>query len=366
MERARLTELLKDPGSTDRSDMAALRSMAERFPWFGGARLLQAVGGHNVDDLLANDGKGVPGAVLPSRAVLFDLVHKHEAVPAPMPSVAPAAMVTTEPPQVPTVAPVTEVAALPHPLPAAPPPPPLPETGLALPQPGPEPKSAAPDHVDPAAQAAPPATDGTPAQEAPETTEAQMQPASSIPPATGADEELGRMYAEALHASVYDLSAWETPAPAPPPAPAPSPYQLPEPVAAVGKKPASGHTRRSFTDWLDSAGKEDTTLNFPSTSAAAAPLRAETLDQRQIMDRFIQQETPPPPKQRAEFFKPQSTAKRSLQDAGLVSETLARIHEKQGNFAKAIEVYDRLAVKHPEKSVYFAALSEALRARSNK
>ena len=100
----------------------------------------------------------------------------------------------------------------------------------------------------------------------------------------------------------------------------------------------------------------------PSTVAADPP----DLDPQEIMEQFIQRSSPLPSAAKAEFFNPQQAAKRSLQDDGLVSETLARIHEKQGNLAKAKEVYDRLAVKHPEKSVYFAALSKALEGRMNK
>jgi tetratricopeptide (TPR) repeat protein len=85
----------------------------------------------------------------------------------------------------------------------------------------------------------------------------------------------------------------------------------------------------------------------------------------EIMDRFIQHESPAPIKAKAEFFSPQQAAKKSLLDAGLVSETLGRIYEKQGNFAKAKEVYEQLAQLDPRKSVYFAALSKALQGRMN-
>lgn len=45
----------------------------------------------------------------------------------------------------------------------------------------------------------------------------------------------------------------------------------------------------------------------------------------------------------------------------LVSETLAQIFVKQGNFQKAIEIYTKLTLKYPEKRDYFAALIKKLK-----
>ena len=56
------------------------------------------------------------------------------------------------------------------------------------------------------------------------------------------------------------------------------------------------------------------------------------------------------------FFSPLETAKLSIVDnEEFVSETLAEIHVKQGNYPKAIKIYDKLILNYPEKKVFFAS-----------
>jgi hypothetical protein len=381
MERERLTRLLEDPSRSTRDDAAHLRAMAEQYPWFTSAQLLHAASERAHGNVLADEALRTAATHLPSRAVLRDLIEQ-EATPTPLRVVrtaqtAVAPEVSTPPlqPMMP-LAPVDQAQTLPQ-VPAEPFD--LPIQGAEPPEPAAEPRE---DEIAPE-------TVLLEEEPLPGPMEVDEEPPLPLrrptePTAAHVDQdELDQQVTRAALASAFDLTLTE---------PLPLAAEVHEAALAPAQAPlrATPSSRLRFSAWLEAAvGAEEKAGVMPRAASSkfqvqgstrkneqeadsekpvarsegaplAASLPTNPLAANDLIDRFIKQQPPEIPPKPA-FFTPQQAAKKSLDDtAGLVTETLARIYGRQGNIPKAIEAYRRLALKYPDKSAYFAALSKAL------
>jgi len=84
--------------------------------------------------------------------------------------------------------------------------------------------------------------------------------------------------------------------------------------------------------------------------------------QSELIDKFIIANPKIEPHKEKTNVSIDDISKPFLEEAGgLVTETLARIYISQGYYSKAIDIYEKLSLKFPEKSSYFASQIEKVK-----
>lgn len=112
-------------------------------------------------------------------------------------------------------------------------------------------------------------------------------------------------------------------------------------------------------DQAFSGAQKDQVEGRESQSKPNSEKKKEQERKKEIVDDFIKS---PKTSERPSFFSPVESAKKSLEEnQENVSETLAKIHELQGNYGKAIQTYEKLILKIPEKKSFFASRIEELK-----
>ena len=110
----------------------------------------------------------------------------------------------------------------------------------------------------------------------------------------------------------------------------------------------------SFSEWL-------------SLSKVKKIVRKKMPEKKNLIDNFIENPTSISRPKKETFFKPASAAKESLvENDELVTQTLAKVYLEQGHFDKAIVAYEKLCLKYPKKSSFFAAQIKLISKLNNK
>jgi len=114
----------------------------------------------------------------------------------------------------------------------------------------------------------------------------------------------------------------------------------------------------SFSDWLSIIAK-------PAEKPIAETEKKPEADEKILIDKFIS--TSPrlsPPRENAPHVDISEDSVKEHE--GIFTDTLARIYVKQGYYSKAIFAYEKLILKYPEKSGYFAGQIEEIKKLTNK
>ncbi len=139
--------------------------------------------------------------------------------------------------------------------------------------------------------------------------------------------------------------------------PSPKIVETPTPTTTEQKPAAPAPPEKlSYTAWVRYLARQST-----GGATNQDPRRSKM----ELIDRFLATQPRIKPRKDAAFQPPPEITESIRENASLMTETLARLYVKQKKYAKAIQAYEILMLKYPEKNRYFAARIDEIKHLSN-
>ncbi len=139
--------------------------------------------------------------------------------------------------------------------------------------------------------------------------------------------------------------------------PSPKTVETPTPTTTEQKPAAPAPPEKlSYTAWVRYLARQST-----GGATNQDPRRSKM----ELIDRFLATQPRIKPRKDAAFQPPPEITESIRENASLMTETLAHLYVKQKKYAKAIQAYEILMLKYPEKNRYFAARIDEIKHLSN-
>lgn len=140
-----------------------------------------------------------------------------------------------------------------------------------------------------------------------------------------------------------------------------------EAIPAMEKEPLDIHKSKSIAELKKIVERRIREIENDKKikSGEITEPKERTTQKDDLINTFIKNQ-PVISRQKIDFYDAREVAANSIVDQeNIVSETLANIYLDQGHFEKAINIYEKLNLKYPEKRTYFAALIEKAKLEDN-
>ena len=107
-------------------------------------------------------------------------------------------------------------------------------------------------------------------------------------------------------------------------------------------------------------------LSLNEQSESSSDIKEPITDKNSLIEEFINTQPRIIPKDEPVGESVDISKESVIENEDYLTETLAKVYIKQGYYSKAMFIYEKLSLKYPEKSIYFAAQIENVKKLSNK